>query len=221
MVNKIKKFSISFLKNNASYRKYYLFIGYPIVANDPIVLLFSHFLRSNGMLLIIPAIITFLIKLKKRFKPNEESIDSKMENSEIKEMLSYRYTSRVIVPIETINEQCISALRLAKSISNNITAFCICNDVESGEKIKQDFNLLNSDIVLVLKYSNKNNGTELLLEFIESPEYDYMNGDIITVLLPRFASKKYLIVSSLLQRKIYDARALIRHDNVVVMKIPK
>jgi hypothetical protein len=220
---KIKSIPPGFFRKNENQfnRKYYAIFGHTVLINRPIVSTLRTFIYNMGfVLLLLLAVIVIFIKIKKKYRPDEEAANIEMESWEIKNMLSYRYKSRIIVTIEGINEESISALSYAKALSNDITAFCICSDEESCKNIKEDFSLLDTDIKLATKYSAGLNATEQLLEFIESTEFNFTQEDIITIILPRFATQKSWRIFHGSYTKLYMEEELKRYENVIVITLP-
>ncbi|MDP4268165.1 MAG: amino acid permease, partial [Bacteroidota bacterium] len=93
-------------------------------------------------------------------------------------------------------------------------------DEENGRKIRERYDLLKTDIPLIIKYSPFRKVVDPLLKFIESAEYDYQKGDMITVILPQFA------VKSLWQKYLhnqtwkYIQKQLLKHKHIVVSTMP-
>ncbi len=99
-------------------------------------------------------------------------------------------------------------------------AFNVSIDVESGEKVKKNYALLNTKIPLQVQYSPYRKIAGPLLEFIDSVEYDYKDGDVITVILPEFE------VSKLWQRILHNSSGrhlsnmLLKYHHIVVARMP-
>ena len=81
---------------------------------------------------------------------------------------------------------------MQKTISNNVTAFNVVIDNETGVKNTQKYNMLHTDIPLVIKYSPFREIVGPLVEFIESAEYGLTDCDIVSVILPQFIVQKFL-----------------------------
>jgi hypothetical protein len=124
------------------------------------------------------------------------------------------------VPVVSINKSSIRALRFARTISDNVVAFCVAIDDESGEKIKEKFALLNTNIPLIVKYSPYRKVVEPLLKFIESAEYDLKKGDMITVILSQFAVKGWWQRILHNQTRVFIERELLKHKHIVIATMP-
>ena len=199
----------------------YAMAGIPLLTVGPVATRFHTFIHAAGMFLIlIPTVITLLLSFKKVYSARKESNKMEMENSEINEMLNCRCRSRVIVPLEEINDESLKALEYSRALSDDVTAFFLCRDICGLEKFKEEFSQLDTDIVLVTRNTSQLNATEQLLEFIESAEFSWMNGDVITVIIPASLVSKSWIKLSEQHRTLYSESDLKRHGRVVVMTIP-
>lgn len=172
------------------------------------------------VIVIIPIIVLSMLKIKKHY--NDIAKQLKVEPSELEtaDIDHSAYRNRVIVPVESINKASMRALKYAETISENVVAFNVSIDEETGEKVKQRFALLRSKIPLYVKYSPYRKIVDPLLEFIESEEYNYKKGDMITVILPEFEVKR------LWQRILhngtgrYVSRRLLKYKHIVVSTMP-
>ncbi|KNY30270.1 APC family permease [Pseudobacteroides cellulosolvens] len=169
---------------------------------------------------LIPVLIYLMLKVKKHYVAVK--IQLRVKNEELDEINITRdiYTNRVIVPIASINKSSIRALRFARTISDNVVAFCVAIDEESGNEVREKYERLNTDIPLVVKYSPFRRVVEPLLKFIESTEYDYNKGDMITVVLPQFSVKRgwHRILHN--QTRIFIEKELLKHKHIVLATMP-
>ncbi len=152
------------------------------------------------------------VSLQLRLQPQElESIDLSKDT----------YRNHVIVPIESVNKASIRALRYAKTISNNIVAFHVAIDEESERRTRERWQMLHTDIPLIIKYSPYRKVIEPLLEFIESyEEHNYTRGDMITVILAQFAVRTWWHIILHNQSRLFLQRDLLTHKHIVVATMP-
>jgi hypothetical protein len=119
-----------------------------------------------------------------------------------------------------LNKASIRALRYAKTISDNVVAFNVSIDEESGEKIKEKYGRIKTDIPLYVAYSPYRKVVQPLLDFIASAEYEYKKGDMITVILPQFAVKVWWQQILHNHTGIFIERELLKHKHIVVSTMP-
>jgi amino acid transporter len=172
------------------------------------------------VVILIPVLVYFMLRIKKHYTGIHDQL--RLEPEEYNSSLddSCAYTNRVIVPIESINRASIRALRYAKTISDNVTAFNVVIDKETGEKNRQKYDMLHSDIPLVIKYSPFREIVGPLVEFIESAEYDLTDRDIVSVILPQFIVQKFWHRILHNNTRVHIERQLLKHKQIVICTIP-
>lgn len=172
------------------------------------------------VVIVIPILISAMLKVKKHYVALAKQLKIKSEEYQAIDIAHDNYRNRIIVPIESINKSSVRALRYARTISNNVTAFSVAIDEEAEKKLKESYSKLNTDIPLNVVYSPYRKVVDPLLDFIKSEEYNYQPGDIITVILPQFAVKKWW--HKLLHNGTgkYIERQLLKHNHIVVATIP-
>lgn len=172
------------------------------------------------VVIVIPVMIFLMLKVKTHYMALHKQL--KISPEELKDVSIPRdvYTNRVIVPIASINRASIRALRYARTISDNVVAFNVSIDEEQGKKVREKYNMLDTDIPLIVKYSPFRRVVEPLLMFIESAEYDYQKGDIITVILPQFVVKRWWNNALHNHTRAIIERQLIRHKHIVICTMP-
>ncbi len=169
---------------------------------------------------LIPIMIYVMMKVKRHYEAVLKQLKLKPEELDAYKASKAGYQNRVIVPIESINKASLRALRYARTISENVTAFSVVIDGEEGKKFREKYDQLDTDITLIIKYSPYRKVVEPLLKYIESADYDYLPGDMITVILPQFIVRKwwhkYLHNNTLL----YIEKQLMKHKHIVVSIMP-
>ncbi|MDF2522998.1 MAG: amino acid/polyamine/organocation transporter, superfamily [Clostridiales bacterium] len=169
---------------------------------------------------LIPILIYAMMKVNNHYTAVAKQLRISPEELAQVDIVRDHYRNRVIVPVVSINKSSIRALRFARTISDNVVAFCVAIDDESGEKIKEKFALLNTNIPLIVKYSPYRKVVEPLLKFIESAEYDLKKGDMITVILSQFAVKGWWQRILHNQTRVFIERELLKHKHIVIATMP-
>ncbi|MHB8063052.1 MAG: APC family permease, partial [Ruminiclostridium sp.] len=186
-----------------------------------VIIAFTKFKEGAWLVVIlIPILVLLIFKVNKHYKAVLRQLKLRPEEIAAFDLNKAIYTNRVIVPIESINRSSVRALRYARTISDNVVAFSVAIDDEAAKKIKEKFDALNTDIQLVIKYSPFRRVVDPLLKFIESTEYDYQHGDMITVILPQFAVKKWWHKILHNNTRYFVERELLKHKHIVVSIMP-
>ena len=186
-----------------------------------IVIAITKFTQGTWIaVIVIPIMIYMMLKIKKHYVAINKQL--KITPEELKEVNISRdvYRNRVIIPIESINKASIRALRYARTISDNVIAFNVSIDEEQGKKIREKYDLMNTDIPLIIKYSPFRKVVDPLLRLIESEEYDYQKGDIITVILPQFVVKSWWNKILHNRTRVFVERQLLKHKHIVISTMP-
>ncbi len=173
------------------------------------------------VIVIIPLIMTALLKIKHHYQAVAEQLRLSPEELEAIDFSKETYHNHVIVPVASINRASVRALRYAQTISSNVVAFNVAITPEEEAKIREKWVHLKTDIPLVVKYSTYRKVIEPLLEFIESYEHhSYKKGDMITVVLPQFTVRTWWHIFLHNQSRIFIQRSLLRHRHIVVATMP-
>ncbi|MCX7746375.1 MAG: APC family permease [Clostridia bacterium] len=169
---------------------------------------------------ITPVMMFIMMKIKKHYIAVSKQLRVSDEELQCIDITHDNYKNRVIVPIDSVNKASIRALRYARTISENVVAFNVSIDEAAANRIKERYNLLKTDVPLIVKYSPFRKVVEPLLKFIESAEYDYNRGDMITVILPEFSVKSFWQRILHNQTRVFIQRELLKHKHIVVSTMP-
>lgn len=197
--------------------------GFGAVVTGVVVIIVAITKFNEGawiVVVVVPILIALMLKVKNHYIAVAKQL--KLSNEEIAELDLTKdvYKNRVIVPVESVNRTSVRALRYAKTISDNVVAFCVAIDDDAAAKIREKYGELNTDIPLIIKNSQFRKVVEPLLKFIESAEYGYRKGDMITVVLPQFVVKKkwHRILHN--HTWVFIQRQLLKHKHIVVATMP-
>lgn len=172
------------------------------------------------VIFLIPAMVFCMLRIKKHYCAVAQQLKIQNETLETADIDSKRYCNRVIVPLASLNKASLRALRYASTISDHVVAFNVSIDEESGKKIREKYSHLHTKIPLFIEYSPYRKIVDPLLKFIESEEYNYHAGDMVTVILPEFEVRKgwQRILHNGSGR--YIMRRLLRYKHIVVATMP-
>ncbi|SMC86866.1 APC family permease [Papillibacter cinnamivorans] len=172
------------------------------------------------VVIVIPLMVIGMLKIKSHYTKLHDQLRMECEEYETAMKPENLYKNRVIVPIESVNRASIRALRYAKTISDNITAFNVVIDQETAEKNRQKYDRLHTDIPLVIKYSPYREIVEPLLELIESAEYNLGENEIVSVILPQFRVQKFWHRILHNNTRAHLERELLKHKQIAICTIP-
>jgi hypothetical protein len=171
------------------------------------------------VVLIIPTIIYIMLRIHRHYCVVARRLN--IPNEELGGIsLDARYSHHVIIPIDSLNAMVVNALRYAKSLGSNVEAFHVETFVGEADKLRQKWELMNTDVPLIIKHSPYREVVGPLIEYIESEEHASKPGDMITVLLPQFIVKKWWDMALHNNTSIFIANALFKERNIVVSVLP-
>lgn len=186
-----------------------------------LIIAFEKFKAGAWIVIIItPVLLMMFMRIKKHYVALAKQLEIKESDLKGFSIEKSCYKNLVIVPLESINQSSLRALRFAKTISDKVIAFNISIDEEQANKIKGKYSMINTDIPLIVKYSPYRKVVSPLLKFIESTEYDYEKGDMITVILPQFTVKSWWQKIMHNNTSFFIRKELLKHKHIVVATMP-
>jgi amino acid transporter len=171
------------------------------------------------VILLIPLLITIMLRIHRHYGTVAAKLD--IPNEELGRIsMEAAYSHHVIVPIDSLNAMVVNALRYAKSLGPNVEAFHVETFVGEADKLRRKWELLHTDIPLIIKHSPYREVVGPLLEYIQSEEHASRPGDMITVLLPQFIVTKWWEMILHNNTSIFIANSLFRERNIVISVLP-
>lgn len=197
--------------------------GFGALVTTLVVVVIAIFKFREGawiVVILIPLLVFLMLRVKRHYKAVAKQLKVEDEALADIHIAENHYRNRVVVPFSSINRASIRALRYARTISDNVTAFSVAIDEQGEEKLRKRWEELGCDIPLIVRYSPYRKVVEPLLEFIGSTEYDYRKNDMVTVILPQFIVKRWW--NRLLHNSTtsYIERQLLKHKHIVVAVMP-
>lgn len=172
-----------------------------------------------AIVLIIPIILLVQLKIKSHYDKVAAGLSISQLNLK-KVDLREKYTHIVIVPMASLNKATIGALQYAQSISDNVIALNISPDKEAMEKLKRRWDELDTDILLVSRYSPYRAVVTPLLRNIQLIANAAAKDEKITVILPEFVTHQRWGEVLHNHTSLFLRETLLRNNNIVVSTFP-
>ncbi|QAA34502.1 APC family permease [Clostridium manihotivorum] len=195
-------------------------LGAAVSLLTTIIILVEKF--SQGAFIVV-ILIPIIILTQLRIRAHYDKVAKGLSISDINLKgldLKTKYTHIIVVPIASLNKAAISTLQYAYSISDNVIALNISADMEALEKLKRRWKELDTDIILVAKYSPYRTIVTPLLDNIELIAKAAGAEEKIMVILPEFMSHEYWGEVLHNHTSLIIREALLRHHNIVVSTFP-
>ncbi|GEA29087.1 APC family permease [Clostridium diolis] len=195
-------------------------IGSVVTLLTTIIILIEKF--SEGAFIVailIPIIIVIQLRIKKHY--DKVACGLSISQLNLKKVdLRKKYTHIVIVPIASLNKATIGALQYAQSVSDNVIALNISPDKEAMEKLKSRWSELDTDILLVAKYSPYRAVVTPLLKNIELIANSTAKDEKITVIVPQFVTNERFGEVLHNHTSFFIRETLLKNDNIIVSTYP-
>ncbi len=195
-------------------------IGSVVTLLTTIIILIEKF--SEGAF-IVAILIPIIILIQLRIKKHYDKVACGLSISQLnlrKVNLRKKYTHIVIVPIASLNKATIGALQYAQSVSDNVIALNISPDKEAMEKLKARWSELDTDILLVAKYSPYRAVVTPLLRNIELIANSTAKDEKITVVVPQFVTNERFGEVLHNHTSFFIRETLLKNDNIIVSTYP-
>lgn len=124
----------------------------------------------------------------------------------------------VMVPVEALNRAVLHTLAYARSISTNVTAVHITDEVAAGERLRDTWDASVPDIPLVIVESPYRSFLGPMLAYIDA--VDHVNpGNSITVVVPAYVPAHFWEGWLHNQSSARLKRALLRRPNTAIVDV--
>ncbi len=126
---------------------------------------------------------------------------------------------RVIVPVPEVTRDVIQAIRFGRTMSEDVTAVHVTDDLERGEELRERFNRQLPGIPLVIVESPYRKLVRPLVRYLEFTARQ-SKDDLIVVILPEYVARHRWerLLFNENARRIRDE--LLGHKNILVAQVP-
>jgi amino acid transporter len=125
----------------------------------------------------------------------------------------------IVVPISAVNKVSLASLDFARSLGEDVTALFISDEVEAIERIREQWELYELNIPLVILENPYRSIVPPLLTYID--QLDQKNpDDVLMIVLPEFVSRHWWELILHNQTALRIKQALLYRPGVVVVDVP-
>lgn len=171
------------------------------------------------VIILIPLIVLMMTKIKKHYDKVADFLRAnpvELENCE----LDKKFNHIMIVPIDSLNKAALNALQYARSITDDVIAINISTSKESLEKFQTKWKSLDTDILLVAKYSPYRAIVTPLLKYISDIVNAVGDNGKVTIVLPEFIVHEWWEQILHNHTSLFIRETLLRNENVVIATHP-
>jgi hypothetical protein len=208
----------SILRNTPNWQIKMLINGFGSVCTSVVVLTFAITKFKDGgwiILVVIPVMVFAFFSIHRHY----HNLAGKLSLDNYKEP-TRTTRHRVILPISGVHRGSLSALRYARTLSDDITAVHVSMDPVEAEKVVKKWDIYGEGIRLVVLDSPYRLFIEPLLEYVEEIANRRQPNEIITIVVPQFVPKHWYHNLLHTQTAIMLRLALLFKPGIVITDVP-
>lgn len=168
------------------------------------------------VLILTPVLISVFLWIHRHYAGMASSLS--LEN--YGEPPPYNIRHRVIVPISTVHQGALAALRYARMLSDDITAVHISIDPSDTEKVRKRWEMWGRGTRLVIVDSPYRLFLEPLLGYIDEILVSRQANETITIVVPHFVPKRRVHNTLHMQTAEMLRRELLSTPGVIITEVP-
>lgn len=171
------------------------------------------------VLILIPILVFIMASIKRHYNKVSEQLRASKEDI-LNIELDKKFTHICILPIASLNKATLNAMQYARSITPNVIALNVSIDKESIDKLKAKWSQLDTDILLITKYSPYRQIITPLLKYIKIISDAASEDEKVTIILPQFITHKWWGNFLHNHTGFLLRENLLRNKNIVVSTYP-
>jgi hypothetical protein len=168
------------------------------------------------VLILTPVLISIFLWIHRHYA----GVATRLSLEKYGEPPPYNIRHRVIVPISSVHQGTLAALRYARMLSNDITAVHISLEPEDTEKVRKRWETWGRGTRLVIVDSPYRLFLEPLLGYIEEILESRQPNETITIVVPHFVPSKKVQNFLHMQTAEMLRRELLSTPGVVITEVP-
>jgi hypothetical protein len=127
---------------------------------------------------------------------------------------------RVIVPIASVHQGTLKALKYAESLSKDVTAVHVSIDDVEAIKLQSKWEIWGDGIRLVILESPYRLMIEPLIDYVTELSNNRLENEIITIVIPQFIPRRFW--TNALHMRTADTlrKVLMGQKDIVIVEVP-
>jgi amino acid transporter len=160
------------------------------------------------------------VLLFRAIRDHYRGVDARMELPDLDEPLPVvSRPQAVLVPVRSLNRPVVQALAYARSISRDVTALHVTDDLAAAERLREQWERWAGDVPLVIIESPYRSFLQPLLSYIDTID-DHDPETMVTVVLPEFVPNHWWQTPLHNQEALRLKAQLLFRRNTVVVDVP-
>jgi amino acid transporter len=193
--------------------------GLGAVATAIVMMVFSITKFREGawiVLLLIPTLVAILLMIHRHYR----TLASRLSLDHFGEPPPYTARHRVIVPMSSVHQGTLAALRYARMLSDDVTAVHVSMEPGDTEKVRRKWETWGRGTRLVIVDSPYRLFLEPLLGYLEEIIASRQANETITIVVPQFIPSKKVFNVLHMQTADMLRKELLSKPGVVITDVP-
>ena len=167
------------------------------------------------VILLTPIMVAVFFAIHHHYKnlARQLSLENHLDQSRV-------VRNRVIMPVSSVHNGTLAALRYARTLSNDITAVHVSMDAQETEKVEAKWLEWGEGYRMMILNSPYRLFYEPLMEYIERIEKSCRPGDVITIVVPQFVPRSFLAIFLHTRTAESLRKILLNRKNIVIVEVP-
>lgn len=209
----------SVLRHDKNWRYKMLVNGFGALCTFIVMLIFAVTKFTEGawvVLIIIPLLVRMFFTVHHHYK----DLAAHLTLDKFEGLPSRRTRHRVILPVSSVHQGTLEALRYARLLSDDVTGVHISLDPSETEKVQKKWKTWGDGTRLVILDSPFRLFIEPLLEYIEEIIEHRQPGETITIVVPQFIPSKRWHNALHMRTADFLRQELLSKHGVMVTDVP-
>jgi amino acid transporter len=205
-------------ERETDWRRSALINGFGAIATGIVTVIFAVAKFALGawlIVLIIPTLVAAMVFVHRQYERRRLEVRVRPEIT----IGPPHRRQRVIVPVPEVTRDVVQALKFARTMSDDVTAVHVTDDLDLGEDLRQRFERQIPGVPFVIVESPYRQLVQPLIRYLEFSA-GRADDDIVVLLLPQYVPRhwweKFLYNEN--ARRIRDA--LLGRKNILVAEVP-
>lgn len=182
-----------------------------------LVFSFTKFLEGAWIvLLLIPSLIALFMMIHRHYR----TVATHLSLEHYGEPPPYMGRHRVIVPMSSVHQGTLAALRYARMLSDDVTVVHVSMDPDETKKVQRKWDTWGGGTRLVIVESPYRLFLEPLLAYIEEILSNRQQNETITIVVPHFIPGQKIYNTLHMQTTEMLRRELLTTPGVVITEVP-
>jgi len=190
-------------------------VGAVVTGTVLVVIAVTKFTQGAWMVIVLIPVLVLIFR-----KIHEHYMDIAKELAYHGEPVVKPTRQTIIIPLASLTRVVANTVEYAKTLSPDIVAVHVAVDEEKAEKLRKKWEELEPDIRLVILPSPYRAVLTPLLDYINEQEAKTRPGELITILVPEFVTRKWWQYFLHNQSGLMLKTALLLRKDVVVASVP-